>query len=189
MELGAWPVATSVEPMELNIPAVHGAGTTRIYFVDRYREFSIYSVDFVPIPGAESQPPAVAGMHWFGVVQYVGRGRLDGWLEFYGGIFGFAALPEHTQLGILGKGRILESACHVYMQLIEPEAGVPDHDEGFARIAFGVPDVPEAAQALRERGVEFYEAENVRVTGKGAVTRALLPGVMFELVRDAGTPR
>jgi len=39
--------------MELNIPAIHGVGASRIYFVDRYREFSIYSVDFVPIPGAD----------------------------------------------------------------------------------------------------------------------------------------
>lgn len=37
--------------MELNIPAIHGVGASRIYFVDRYDKFSIYDVDFVPLPG------------------------------------------------------------------------------------------------------------------------------------------
>ena len=40
---GAWPVPTHAEVMELNIPAIHGVGGSRIYFVDRYREFSIRS--------------------------------------------------------------------------------------------------------------------------------------------------
>ena len=61
--------------MELNIPAIHGVGESRIYFVDRYREFSIYDVDFAPIPTVDPQPPALAGLHWFGVVQYIGDDR------------------------------------------------------------------------------------------------------------------
>jgi 4-hydroxyphenylpyruvate dioxygenase len=60
-ERGAWEVATHAQVMELNIPAIHGAGGSRIYFVDRYREFSIYNVDFVPIPGVDPAPPATAG--------------------------------------------------------------------------------------------------------------------------------
>src|SRR5689334_6629156 len=52
LDRGAWAVPTHVEVMELNIPAIHGVGASRIYFVDRYREFSIYAVDFVPMPGA-----------------------------------------------------------------------------------------------------------------------------------------
>src|SRR3954463_16308913 len=69
LERGAWAVPTHVEVMELNIPAIHGVGASRIYFVDRYRDFSIYDVDFVPIPTVEPQPPALAGLHWFGLVQ------------------------------------------------------------------------------------------------------------------------
>src|SRR6188768_2350057 len=74
LERGAWEVATHPEAMELNIPAIHGAGGSRIYFVDRYKEFSIYDVDFVKIPGVEPNPPATAGMHFFGIVQYIGAG-------------------------------------------------------------------------------------------------------------------
>jgi 4-hydroxyphenylpyruvate dioxygenase len=44
LERGAWEVPTHPEAMELNIPAIHGAGGSRIYFVDRWREFSIYDV-------------------------------------------------------------------------------------------------------------------------------------------------
>ena len=32
----------------------HGPGHSRLYFVDRVGEFSIYDVDFLPIPGAEA---------------------------------------------------------------------------------------------------------------------------------------
>ena len=53
LEHGAWDVPVQVAPMELHIPAIHGVGASRIYFVDRHREFSIYDVDFVPIPGVD----------------------------------------------------------------------------------------------------------------------------------------
>jgi 4-hydroxyphenylpyruvate dioxygenase len=39
--LGAWDVPVQVAPMELHILAIHGAGASGIYFVDRHREFSI----------------------------------------------------------------------------------------------------------------------------------------------------
>jgi 4-hydroxyphenylpyruvate dioxygenase len=48
--------------------------------------------------------------------------------------------------------------------------------------------VKEAVRALRQRGVEFYDSERVHVEEKGALTQAWLGGVMFELVRDPGSP-
>ncbi len=48
-DLGAWEMPTRASAMELNIPGIHGVGDSLIYFVDRYRDFSIYDVDFVPI--------------------------------------------------------------------------------------------------------------------------------------------
>ena len=36
LDRGAWEVPTHPEAMELNIPAIHGAGGSRIYFVDRW---------------------------------------------------------------------------------------------------------------------------------------------------------
>jgi 4-hydroxyphenylpyruvate dioxygenase len=187
LERGAWGVSTHVEVMELNIPAIHGVGTSRIYFVDRYREFSIYDVDFVPIPTVERTPPALAGLHWFGLVQYIGNDRMEDWSEFYRELFGFEALPDEQRFGILPKGRILRSPCRsFYLQLIEPDPSIVDveGDETLQRIGFGAPDVPAAVKLLRKRGVEFVEASDLHTEARGALTKSGLGGVMFELVHS-----
>jgi len=187
LERGAWAVPTHVEVMELNIPAIHGVGASRIYFVDRYREFSIYDVDFVPIPTVERQPPALAGLHWFGLVQYIGNDRMADWSEFYRELFAFEVLPDEERFGILPKGRILRSPCQsFYLQLIEPEAGIldVDGDESLQRVGLGARDVPSAVKALRARGVEFVEASDLHSGTRGALTKSWLGGVMFELVHD-----
>lgn len=183
LELGAWDVPVRVAPMELHIPAIHGVGASRIYFVDRHREFSIYDVDFVPIPGVEPQPPALAGLRWFGVVQYIGATRTADWVEFYRELFGFVELGEDRQTGVLPKGSVLRSPDgSLHLQLIEPDSVVEDGGEHFQRVAFGAPDVPAAAAALRARGVHFVETERLHVEVRGALTRSWLGGLMFELV-------
>jgi len=190
IDRGAWAVPRHVEVMELNIPAIHGVGASRIYFVDRYREFSIYTVDFVPIPHAEQQPPTIAGLRWFGLVQYVGPGRMTEWTELYRELFAFLPIPDDQRFGILPGGRILRSPCGgFYLQLVEPgptpEPGVhAPHEERLARVGLGTDDVIEAAHVLRGRGVEFVDGEIGRPTDRGALTRGSPAGVMFELVRD-----
>lgn len=187
LDRGAWGVPVQVEPMELHIPGIHGAGTSRLYFVDRWQEFSIYDVDFVPIPGVQRQPAALAGMHWFGVVQYIGNDRTEDWTEFYRELFGFSDLPDDQRFGILPKGRVLKSPCgSFYWQLIEPEPGILDveDDEMLNRVAFGTRDVLGAVGELRARGVEFVESAGVHSESRGAVTRPALGGVAFELVHD-----
>jgi 4-hydroxyphenylpyruvate dioxygenase len=183
LELGAWDVPVRVAPMELHIPAIHGVGASRLYFVDRHREFSIYDVDFVPIPGVEPQPPALAGLRWFGVVQYIGATRTADWVEFYRELFGFVELGEDRETGVLPKGCVLRSPDgSLHLQLIEPDSVVEDGGEHFQRVAFGAPDVPAAAAALRARGVHFVETERLHVEVRGALTRSWLGGLMFELV-------
>lgn len=183
---GAWPAPVEVQAMELHIPAIHGVGASRIYFVDRWRTFSIWDVDFVPIPTVDTRPPALAGLHWFGLVQYIGAGRMADWCAFYRELFGWAALPEGQRFGILPRGRVLEGTG-LRLQLIEPEprpADTTPADEALQRVAFGVPDVMAAVQALRARGVDFLDTEALHPESRGAVTRPLLGGVMFELVHD-----
>lgn len=187
LERGAWAVPARVEVMELNIPAIHGVGTSRIYFVDRYREFSIYDVDFTPIPTVDQHPPAIAGLHFFGIVQYIGNDRTEDWTEFYATLFGFTALPPEQRFGILPKGRILRSPCEsFYLQLIEPEPGVLDveDDECLQRVGLGTSDVPAAVAVLRGRGVEFVASKGAQLDERGALTRTLMGSVMFELVHD-----
>ena len=190
LERGAWAVPPRVEVMELNIPAVHGVGKSRLYFVDRFDKFSIYDVDFVPIPTVDQRPPAVAGLHFFGVVSYIGNDRSDDWTEFYRALFGFSELPVEQRFGVLPKGRILSSpgplASRFYIQLIEPEAGVleVEGEESLHRIGLGTSDVLATVAGLRKRGVEFVESKGVHSEDRGALTRTWLGSVSFELVHD-----
>ncbi len=190
LDRGAWGVPTQVEVMELNIPAIHGVGTSRIYFVDRHKQFSIYDVDFTPIPGVDQHPTATAGLHFFGVVQYIGNDRTDDWTEFYRELFGFTELPPEQRFGILPKGRILRSPCppasRFYIQLIEPEAGVLDveDDEGLQRVGLGTDDVLASVHALGQQGVEFVASDRVQTSARGALTKTWLSGVSFEIVHN-----
>ena len=188
LDRGAWAVPTNVEVMELNIPAVHGVGASRLYFVDRYQDFSIYDVDFTLIPTVDPKPPALTGMHWFGVVQYIGNDRMEDWTEFYAELFGFKTLPDDQRYGILPKGRVLQSPCgSFYLQLIEPEPGIVEveGEESLQRIGFGTPDVLATVAALRKRGVGFVESQGVHSETRGALTQSYLGGAMFELVHHA----
>ena len=80
--------------MELNIPGIHGVGDSLLYFVDRYHDFSIYDVDFVYDPNVNRKPAALAGLHYFGVVQSIYGDRTRDWVDFYKNLFGFSVLPE-----------------------------------------------------------------------------------------------
>src|SRR5258706_5972922 len=100
LDLGAWDMPTRASAMELNIPGIHGVGDSLIYFVDRYRDFSIYDVDFV-FQEKNRHPPALAGLHYFGVVQAIRGRRSADWLEFYRGLFGFSVLPQGQYFGVL----------------------------------------------------------------------------------------
>jgi len=190
LELGAWAVPTKVEVMELNIPAIHGVGGSRIYFVDRHREFSIYDVDFTPIPTVDPKPPALAGLHWFGIVQYIGNERTQDWVQFYATLFGFTELPDEERFGVMPRGRLLRSpgsaASRFFVQLVEPEPGILDVEgkEWISRVGLGTPDVAACVAALRERGVTFEETAAVHVEERGALTQTQLGSVVFELVRD-----
>ncbi len=185
LELGAWDVPVQVAPMELHIPAIHGVGASRIFFVDRHREFSIYDVDFIPIPGVDPQPPAATGLRWFGVVQYIGLDRADDWTEFYRTLFGFVELGEDRETGVLPSGRVLISPDRsLQLQLIEPDPSADDGQERLQRVAFGADDVPAAAAALKARGVQFVETARLHVDTRGALTQSWLGGLMFELVHQ-----
>jgi 4-hydroxyphenylpyruvate dioxygenase len=185
LDTGAWEMPTRASAMELNIPGIHGVGDSLIYFVDRYRDFSIYDVDFTPLPGAQRDPPALAGLHYFGVVQSIYGDRTRDWVDFYRHLFGFSVLPRGQYFGVLPKGTLLESPCHkFYLQLVEPPPGSEDihWDEALLRIGLGAPDVGAATRALRERGVVFVDRGPVQPSEKGALTQVYLGGITFELV-------
>lgn len=185
IDMGAWAIPTRAGAMELNIPGVHGAGGSILYFVDRYTDFSIYDVDFKKIPGAIQNPAAIAGLHFFGVVQAIRRDSTPEWIDFYQQLMGFRALPAGTYFGILPNGTLLESPCHkFYLQLVEPPAGIYDihWEEDLIRLGLGAPDVLAATKALKQRGVIFVDREPAQSNEKGALTQLYKGGVSFELV-------
>lgn len=185
LDLGAWEIPVRARAIELNIPAIHGVGESLIYFVDRYDEFSIFDIDFRRIPGVDPNPPAINGLDYFGIVQYVGVDRTDDWTEFYSQIFGFTPLPDTVRFGIMPKGLLLQSPCRkFFLQLIEPDgaAQFAPMEEHLQRIGLGTPDVLATASELEKRGIEFLATEKVHTNDRGALTKAMLGGVMFELV-------
>jgi len=188
LDLGAWDMPTRASAMELNIPGIHGVADTLIYFVDRYTDFSIYDVDFVALAATDAKPPAIGGLHWFGIVQSILGDRTTDWLDFYQNLFGFSVLPTGEYFGVLPKGTLLESPCHkFYLQLIEPPPGSEDirWEESLVRVGLGAPDVPAAVKALQKRGVVFVDRGSVQPSEKGALTQPYLGGVTFELVHSA----
>ena len=50
----------------------------------------------MPIPTVDPQPPAIAGLHFFGIVQYIGADRTADWVEFYRELFGFTRCPTSS---------------------------------------------------------------------------------------------
>lgn len=187
LDLGAWEVPSHAQAMELHIPAIHGPGGSRFYFVDRWKEFSIYDIDFVPIPSVDQYPPALADMRYFGVVQYIGTDRSVDWITYYERMFDFHTLPDEERFGILPKGTLMRSPCGGFLwQLIEPDMISMDQDspESLQRIGLGAPDVERAVQALKANGVEFVESSRLHPDDRGALTRNALGSVAFELVHQ-----
>ena len=143
LDLGAWDMPTRASAMELNIPGIHGVGDSLIYFVDRYRDFSIYDVDFVFDANANREPPALAGLHYFGVVQSDLRrphARLGRLLPATCSASRCCRAGQY--FGVLPKGTLLESPCHkFYLQLIEPPPGAEEihWEEALVRIGLGAP--------------------------------------------------
>jgi 4-hydroxyphenylpyruvate dioxygenase len=185
IDLGAWDMPTRASAMELNIPGIHGVGESLIYLVDRHEDFSIYDVDFKPIARANPRPPALAGLHWFGVVQAMLDGRTADWVDFYRHLFGFTPLPLGKYFGVLPKGTLLESPCRkFYLQLVEPPPGSEDivWEERLVRVGLGARDIPAATRALEKRGVRFIDHGAVQPSDKGALTQVYMGMVTFELV-------
>jgi len=187
IELGAWTVPSHAQAMELHIPAIHGPGSTRFYFVDRWKEFSIYDIDFKPIPTVDQHPKSIADMSYFGVVQYIGVGRSADWLAYFENIFDFTFVPGDQRFGILPKGKLMKSPCGQFLwQLIEPEPWMDGDEspESLQRIGLGVADVGEAVKVLKAQGVEFVESSQLHPEDRGALTRGMLGSVSFELVHQ-----
>ena len=131
----------------------------------------------MPIPAVDPHPPAVAGMHWFGMVQYIGTGRSDDWIEFYRELFGLRALPDEQRFGILPRGPLLQSPVRQLHAAADraraPDAAMPSTTSRCSASASACPTCSAAVSALRARGVEFVETDGVHTEERGALTQHL----------------
>jgi 4-hydroxyphenylpyruvate dioxygenase len=186
VERGAKPHAGRVGPMELNIPAIKGIGDSLVYLVDRYGEKSIYDVDFLPLEGAEAQPPETGLTYIDHLTHNVYRGRMDLWAAFYERLFNFR---ETRYFDIEGKltglhSRAMTSPCGKIRIPINESADDKSQieeyleaykGEGIQHIALGTEDIFATVEALGARGVAFmtappaayYQALDTRLPGHG----------------------
>ncbi len=79
-------------PLELNIPAIRGIGGSLIYFVDRYRDATIYDIDFVAFDNVELHPAGAGLTAIDHLTHNVHEGRMETWAEFYQRLFNFREL-------------------------------------------------------------------------------------------------
>src|SRR5690606_39931642 len=100
----------------------------------------------------------------------------------------FRSLPPGTRFGILPNGTVLRGPDgRFHLKLVEPSGDAlfdVKWDEQFARLAFGVPDVPYAVRTLAARAVPFDDNEFSHPDACGAVALGLSYDVNFELVRN-----
>ena len=144
-------------------------------------------IDFCPIPTVDPAPPALAGMTYFGLVQYIGASRSADWVSYYEHMFDFSLIPHEQRFGILPKGTLMRSPCAGFLwQLVEPDPMMDEEQsvEQLQRLGLGVPDVNEAVRQLKSRGVEFVESAQLHPEDRGALTRTVLGSVSFELVQQ-----
>jgi 4-hydroxyphenylpyruvate dioxygenase len=90
--------------------------------------------------------PATAGIHFFGIVQYIGPERSNDWIAFYDELFGTEVIPDEQRFGIMPKGTLLRTpaldprtaSCCSWSSR-NPDVVRPT--KRLQRIGLGVPDV------------------------------------------------
>ncbi|MGE5648566.1 MAG: 4-hydroxyphenylpyruvate dioxygenase [Bacillota bacterium] len=199
LELGAWGFDNKTGPMELNIPAIKGIGDSLIYFVDRWRgkeggngvapgaigDISIYDVDFVAIPGAQSDPQGDGLTYIDHLTHNVHRGRMKEWAEFYERLFNFREIRYFDIEGKLTglKSKAMTSPCGKIRIPINESSDDKSqiaeyldlyHGEGIQHVALGTDDVYATVAQMKAKGVAFqdtidtyYDLVDKRLPGHG----------------------
>ena len=166
LELGATPCPTEANPMELNIPAIEGIGGSRLYFVDRYGENSIYDIDFKFVDGwQELMAKNSTGLTYLDHLTHnVFRGSMEKWGTFYEDYFNFRQIRyfdiEGKLTGLISKA--MTSPCgKIRIPLNESrddksqiEEFLKDYNgEGIQHIALGTDDIYKTVDQFNENGV------------------------------------
>ena len=187
IDLGATDVKSDVAEGELDIPAIEGIGGSRLYFVDRYSDGTIYDVDFDFLPDADRIEADHASHLTYidHLTHNVNRGRMAHWAEFYEKLFNFREIRyfdiEGKSTGLFSKA--MTSPCgKIRIPLNESQDDKSQIEEflreykgeGIQHIALGSDDIYAAVDIIRARGIPFqdtpdtyYELLPERIQGHG----------------------
>lgn len=170
---GATPCPSNPGPMELNIPAIEGIGGSRLYFVDRYENGTIYDVDFVFNENWKAEEENIGtGLTYLDHLTHnVHRGQMDKWASFYEDLFNFREIRyfdiEGKMTGLFSKA--MTSPCgKIRIPLNESqdehsqiEEFLREYNgEGIQHIALGTNDIYATVDQLTARGVGLQDTND-----------------------------
>lgn len=190
---GAKFLPSTANSMELNIPAIEGIGGSRLYFVDRYGDDTIYDVDFKFVDGwQELEAKANVGLTYLDHLTHnVYRGNMDKWAKFYEDLFNFR---EIRYFDIEGKltgliSRAMTSPCgKIRIPLNESQDDKSQieeflaeyNGEGIQHIALGTGNIYDTVDKLKAKGVglqdtidSYFDLIDKRLPGHGEAVEEL----------------
>ena len=176
VEMGATPVEQKRGPMELNIPAIEGIGGSRLYLVDRYKDNSIYDVDFMPVEDDTEHKffqnvPVMSdgGLTYIDHLTHnVYRGNMDKWSKFYEDIFNFKEIRYFDIEGKLTglKSRAMTSPCGKIRIPInessDDKSQIEEYlekyqGEGIQHVALGTDDIYKSVAFISQNSISFLD--------------------------------
>ncbi|MEO0996567.1 MAG: 4-hydroxyphenylpyruvate dioxygenase [Pseudomonadota bacterium] len=170
VSLGATPCPTSPGPMELNIPAIEGIGGSRLYFVDRYGDETIYDIDFRFHDDWRERCRRVdTGLTYLDHLTHnVERGNMAVWADFYERLFNFREIRyfdiEGKLTGLVSKA--MTSPCgKIRIPLNESQDDKSQIEEylreyrgeGIQHLALGTGDIYDSVDRLAANGISFQD--------------------------------
>ena len=170
IRLGATNVEVKKGDGELDIPAIEGIGGSRLFFVDRYGDRSIYEVDFDLHPDWRERMAAADSKLTYidHLTHNVQRGRMAVWAEFYEKLFNFREIRyfdiEGKLTGLFSKA--MTSPCgKIRIPLNESQDDKSQIEEflreykgeGIQHIALGTSNIYEAVDIISARGIPFQD--------------------------------
>jgi len=184
---GAVACPPSANPMELNIPAIEGIGGSRLYFVDRYGDDTIYDVDFKFIDGwRDLMSEKSTGLTYLDHLTHnVHRGEMEKWGSFYEDIFNFRQIRyfdiEGKLTGLISKA--MTSPCgKIRIPINESrddksqiEEFLSDYNgEGIQHVALGSDDIFATVDKFTDNGLPlqstidtYFDLIDERLPGHG----------------------
>jgi 4-hydroxyphenylpyruvate dioxygenase len=170
IDLGATNVTVEKGDGELDIPAIEGIGGSRLFFVDKYGDDTIYANDFDFHPDWREREESMDSKLTYidHLTHNVNRGNMKTWADFYERLFNFREIRyfdiEGKVTGLFSKA--MTSPCgKIRIPLNESQDDKSQIEEflreykgeGIQHIALGTSDIYSAVDILRARGIPFQD--------------------------------